>query len=186
MMLSYNKTPPISTIDSVKNILDPEYVQSHTPKDLPYKIKIKKAGKKGNGLFAKAQINKNEIIAFYKIQVFRDTDYTSPTNRMYTFAVYTLGENESKVWVGDLTSNSLEPPKIIKKHYVPFWAYFSNEPTESQKPNSWIDMNTKENYKNRSRVKEGDTLIYKLIATKKIKPGKEIIWNYGESYQRDY
>ena len=44
----------------------------------------------------------------------------------------------------------------------------------------------KENYKNKDRIKEGDTLIYKLVATENINVGEEICWYYGKSYKRNY
>ena len=36
------------------------------------------------------------------------------------------------------------------------------------------------------RLKEGDFITYKLIASHNIKAGEEIVWCYGESYARNY
>ena len=47
-------------------------------------------------------------------------------------------------------------------------------------------MNLDDNYNKRKKVVVGDTLIYKLVASKHIKPGDEIVWYYGPDYTRDY
>lgn len=172
---------------SLEDILTLDYVVNTTPKNIDLKVELKKTDLKGTGIFAKKAIVKGEVIALYRLRVFRDETYKSPTNNMYSFAVYTKSKNESKVWLGDLVPESLQPPKRYKKWYVPFWAYFSNEPSPPQTTNAWIDMNTEENYKEIKRVREGDYLIYKLVATKPIKPGDEVVWNYGDAYgERNY
>ena len=44
----------------------------------------------------------------------------------------------------------------------------------------------KQNYKKRTKVKEGQSMVYKLVAVRHIKPGDEILWYYGPDYNRDY
>ena len=44
----------------------------------------------------------------------------------------------------------------------------------------------KGNFKDRKYLVPGDIVIYKLISTKMIKPGTEIMWYYGPDYERNY
>jgi len=172
------------------DILDAEYVRKCTP-NVELKIELKDIPHKGMGIVAKELISPDEIIALYRIRVFRVDTYESPTHDDYVFAVYTKGGNESKVWIGDLDEGSLQPPIKANDgdHYIPYWAYFTNEPAPGQKTNAWIDMNLEENYdlQYRKRVKEGEYMIYKLVARKHIAAGEEILWYYGTEYlNRDY
>ena len=97
-------------------------------------------------------------------------------------SIYTKKDRFNPRLIGDVYEGSLQPPK----NNITFWAYFSNEPSGKQEENAMLDINLKGNYKNRSRVKAGDTMIYRLIATRNIKPGEEICWCYGGAYGRDY
>ena len=173
---------------TLKNILDLDYVIKNT-KNLPLKVELRKTSLKGIGIYAIKFIKKEEIIALYQVKVFREKKYESPTLNSYMIGVYSPSGYESKVWVGDIVPESLQPPVLHEdgKHYVPYWGYFSNEPSGNQKENSYMDMNIDEIYKNKKRLKEGDLIFYKLIATQNIKPGEEIVWCYGEEYgERDY
>lgn len=166
---------------TVKNILDPVYILEHTPNANKLKVALKK-GPKGASLFAIKPIKKGGIIAYYKMMVYRIDGHRSVNHDMYQFTIYTKSGNESRTYIGDVYPGSLEPPT----RGIPYWAYFSNEPSMGEKPNSTVDPNIYENYKNRSRVREGDTMVYKLVSTRDIKAGDEIIWCYGSSYIRKY
>ena len=100
----------------------------------------------------------------------------------YAIAIMTKTDKHSKTFLGDLTVESLPPP--CKS--IPYWGYFSNEPSNNQHHNCYIDPNLKENYRGRSKLKEGDTIIYKLRAERDIKAGEEITWCYGDNYDREY
>jgi hypothetical protein len=148
-------------------------------------VTLKKNKYAGTGLFATKNIKKGQVIAYYRMKVHKDTEnnsYKSPTKCMYCFSVYTKGDNLSKSLIGDLDKESAPKPK----NNIPYWAYFSNEPSRNQKVNAEIDIALKENYRNRSRLKAGDFITYKLVATRNIKPGEEIVWCYGDAYERDY
>lgn len=145
-------------------------------------VTLKKSKVKGVGLFATKKIAKNQVIAYYKFTVFHQKDFVSETNNMYTFEVKTKGDRASNVLIGDLTEDSLEQPK----RGIPYFAYFANEPSGRQTPNTTIDVNLAENYKTRSRLSPGDTMIYKLRADRTIYPGEELVWCYGTAYMRDY
>ena len=112
----------------------------------------------------------------------RSKSYKSSTKCMYCFTVYTRGNKVSSHLVGDIDKESVPLPK----NNIPYWAYFSNEPSGEQKENSEIDIALKENYKGRKHIKAGDFITYKLKATRNIKKGDEIVWCYGEGYGRDY
>lgn len=112
--------------------------------------------------------------------VFKDKAYNVPYKKMYNFTVYNKNGYEYQKIFGDLYSGSLPPPK----NNIPYWAYFSNEPSTSQKSNADIDIQSSENYtkQNRTSLKEGDTITYKIYATRPIEKGEEILWCYGSSY----
>ena len=138
---------------------------------------------KGISMYATKDIRKNAIVAYYKFLVKKyDEDKDGVKNNMYTIIVYTKKDRESSKFIGDVYEGSLREPRFN----IPFWGYFSNEPATKQKNNAFLDINLKENYKNRTRVKEGDTMIYKIRALKNIKKGEEITWCYGDGYVRDY
>lgn len=165
-------------------ILNKEFVLRHTPKGVVKKVMLKNTKHKGVGIFAKKAIRKNEVIAYYKIFIYQDGNgFKSETKNMYTIGVATKsGIRESSTLIGDLAEDSLETPR----RGIPFWGYFANEPSGHQTPNCYIDPNVKENYKSRSRVSAGDTMIYKVRADRAINPGEEIVWCYGPNYIRHY
>lgn len=162
-------------------VLDQKYVLKNYSNGVA-KVTLKKSKVKGTSLIATKTIQKNQVIAYYKFTVFRQKGFKSQTDNMYTFAVHTKNDNVSNTLIGDLTEDSLEQPK----RGIPFWGHFANEPSGRQTPNSFIDTNLAENYKNKSRLSPGDSMIYKLRAERTIHPGEEIVWCYGQSYLRDY
>lgn len=152
-----------------------------TGKGYDLKVTLKK-GKKGVSLYAKKPIKKESVIAYYKFKVFDMDTYDGFMDGMYQFSVYTKSERISSKLIGDLYEGSLREPM----YNVPFWAYFSNEPSGPQTENAYMDVNTKYNFRNRDRLKVGDTVIYRLLALRNIKKGEEICWCYGDAYERDY
>lgn len=153
-----------------------------TAKGYNLKITLKK-NFKGTSLYAKKTIKKGSVIAYYKFLVHKNDDsFKSVNDNMYAITVYGKNGKERSTLIGDIYNGSLEPPK----HNIPFWAYFSNEPSKGQEENARIDKNLKVNYRNRDKVKPNDTMIYKLISTKNIKSGEEITWCYGGEYDRNY
>jgi hypothetical protein len=163
-------------------LLDINYIKKHTPDYKTLKVALKRDKIKGNSLFANRNIRKGEVLAYYKMRVYNKRTYESPFGNTYLFTVYTKSGRSDNKLVADLYECSIDPPK----RGIPYWAYFSNEPSGTQEQNSMIDADEKNNYKNRDRVKQGDTLVYKLIATRSIKRGEEIVWCYGGGYDRNY
>jgi len=160
-------------------IFDINYAQRFGNSHL--KVMLKK-NFKGTSLFAKKQINRGNVIAYYRFKVNRYQGYTGRKKDMYTISIYTKSGRFNPHFIGDVFEGSLQDPK----YNIPFWAYFSNEPSGDQVENAQLDINLKGNYRKRDKVKDGDVMVYKLVATKTIKPGEEICWCYGESYNRDY
>tara|TARA_R110001599_G_scaffold287650_2_gene490244 strand:- start:2905 stop:3411 length:507 start_codon:yes stop_codon:yes gene_type:complete len=150
--------------------------------DKTLSVKLKKTKEKGISLFATKIINKGETIAFYKIKVFLTRTYDSPTNYVYYFEIYRKNGEAYKRLVGDIDADSFPEPI----DGISFLAPFANEPSESQRVNAEIDINLKENYIGKTFLQPGDVLVYKLVASKKIRPGEEILWYYGKDYNRNY
>ncbi len=146
------------------------------------KVTLKKTKKKGVGLYATQKIDKGEVIAFYKIKIFRKKDYESPTNSVYLIEVYQKNGKPYKTLIGDIDENSFPEPV----DGIPFWAPFANEPSKNEKTNSELEIELKTNYSDRKYSTPGESMTYNLVATKKILPGEEIMWFYGKDYDRDY
>lgn len=163
-------------------LLDMDRILTETKNKEKLKVILKKDKIKGTGIYATKLIKKGEVIAYYKIRVFDHNTYKSPTNGVYTFTIYTIGNNPSKVFIGDIDLDSFPLPK----ENIPFWGPFANEPSGNQKINAEIDTDLIHNYGNKKRVKLGDYMIYNLIATRNIKPSEEVVWYYGEDYKRNY
>ena len=164
-------------------LFDINYINMNTPNLDDLKVKLKKVKYKGVGIFATKPIKEDELIAFYKVLVIKDnTGYKSPTNMAYAISIMTKADKPSKVFFGDLFLGSLLPPC----DNIPFWGYFSNEPSGDQYANCYIDTNIDGNYSNRKVLRAGDTFIYGLRANYDIDAGEEITWCYGPDYERDY
>lgn len=166
----------------IKNLLDPAYIKRNTPNYNKMKVILKKRQLKGTSLFANRDIKKGEDIAYYLMTVHNTKTYKSPTKDTYTFTIYNKNGNAMRNLIGDISLASLPPPCGD----IPYWAYFSNEPSGSQEANCHIDINTKYNFQGRSVLKVGDICVYKLVANRLIKKGEEIVWCYGDDYARNY
>ena len=153
-----------------------------TPDKKNLSVTLEKRDPKGVSLVATRPIKKGETIAYYKIEVFRERDYESPTDFVYSFEVYRKNGESYKRLISDITENSFPNPE----NGITYWAPFSNEPSQGQRSNSEISLDIKENFKDRRFLSPGDIVIYRLIATKLIRKGEEIMWYYGERYKRDY
>lgn len=149
------------------------------------KVKLRKSKMKGTSLYAAKPIKKGNVIAYYKFKVYNENKHRQVKGGMYGMTVYTKSGREARNKIGDIYPGSLARPK----RGISYWAYFSNEPAKhprKQKENAYLDINLKQNYRHRSRVRVGDTMVYKLRASKNIKKGEEITWCYGEYYGRNY
>lgn len=166
----------------MNKLFDIKFIIKNTPNMHKLKIKLAHIKNKGIGIISQKNIKEDELIAYYKVTVFKEKGYKSPTNFKYAIEIRTKRDRHSKTFLGDVTSDSLSPP--CKN--VPYWGYLLNEPSGKQKPNCYIDPNLKENYDKRTLLKEGDVFIYKIRAMFDIKAGEELTWYYGSAYERDY
>lgn len=146
------------------------------------KVELRDTLNKGKGLFAIKPIQKDDLIAYYKFKVFKKSGYISPTDYVYSFAVYKKNGDEYKRLIGDIYEGSFPEPL----DGIPFWAPYSNEPSKDQRSNAEIYTDLKGNYKNKSFTLAGDIMVYQLVASRNIKTGQEILLYYGERYDRDY
>lgn len=163
-------------------MLDYKKILNNTKNKEKLSIELKETKEKGFAIFATKNIEKGDVIAYYKCMVYSDKDHESPTGSVYTFYAYRKNGQEYKKLICDIYEDSFPEPI----NNIPFWAPFVNEPSLNQKENSDIDLDLKTNYKDRNFTKSGDTLTYKLVATRRIRPGEEITWFYGPDYKRDY
>lgn len=65
---------------------------------------------------------------------------------------------------------------------VPFWGQFVNEPDQEQRDN--VECHPDRGCKPSPR--SGDTIVYRLVATRDVQAGSEVLWSYGTAYDRDY
>jgi hypothetical protein len=161
-----------------KLLLDIDYINKITPNLHSLKTALKKVQQKRVGLFANKPIKKNETIAYYLVKAYKTlkNDYT------YAVTLYEKGR-EVDNFTGDLCPESLQMPT---KDGITYWAYFSNEPSMGQKENSYLKFKNILASTMNKKLVEGDFVLYPLIATRDIKKGDEIVWCYGEDYERDY
>jgi hypothetical protein len=140
--------------------------------------------KKGNSVYATKKIKENEVIAYYKMRIFDQNHYDSPTNFVYAFSIYGGAGNQYKTLIGDIDKESIPDPI----NNIPFWGLFVNEPSGAQDINSRVDIDHEYNFTKfgRKRAKCGMYFIYKIIATRNIEPNEEITIYYGDEYERDY
>ena len=167
-------------------VLSAQHILSNTnPQELKrYPVRLSETPGVGVGLVANRDIQKGTVLSYYKMRVVPYATYRSPTNNMYAFTAYTKGDNPSGRFMGDIAPESLPPAE----NNVPYWAYFSNEPTRLVGENAEIDVDTKYNYHDhcRTSLKDGDHIRYRLIATKNIREGTPVTWCYGDDYERSY
>ena len=115
---------------------------------------------------------------------FKGKGVSMPYKEMYHFSMSAKNNKDYTNLVGDLYDGSLPSPK----NNIPYWGYFANEPFYGERSNTEVDHQTCENFtkKGRTRLKEGDTVTYVLVATRLIETGEEIVWYYGNCYDRSY
>jgi hypothetical protein len=162
-----------------KKILDYNFLKKFH-KDFELNTFIKKS-KKGISVFAKKDIKKGNIVAYYKIKLYTMEEKIN-TKSQYTMTVYTKSDNISNKLIGDICEESLDIPR----YGIPYWGYLLNEPSPNEKVNCYFDSNIKINYKNRNVFKRGDYMIYKLITLKDVKKGEELCVCYVDAYNRNY
>ncbi len=166
----------------MNNFPDAEAILKNTKNKDKLKVILKKTESKGFGVFATKFIKKGEIIAYYKITVAKHKSYYSPTDYTYAVKIYKRDKKIHKKYIGDIDCTSFPQPL----NGIPYWAPFINEPSKNERMNALFDPNLEYNYDKRKRITEDSNMIYKIVALKNINPSDEILWLYGEDYERDY
>jgi hypothetical protein len=144
------------------------------------KVTLKHHDMKGSALYAKKRIKKGEVVAYYMFKLFDRKGYESPTDFDYAMKVYDKKDNIIRKYKGDIDETCMPAPK----RNIPYWGIFANEPSPGEESNVELDSNNAAN--NRTKMRVGKHFTYKLVATREIKRGQEIMWNYGDSYPREY
>lgn len=165
----------------MNRLLDLDWILATTPGITDLKVTLRRDPVKGIALVSTREIKRGAVIAYYHMRVY-SIARPGPFGSTYRFAVYTKRATVSKQFVGNLFSGSLRAPR----RNIPYWAYFANEPDCGNTANSFVDACVARNYRGRSRLRVGDEITYKLVASRKIVPGEEIVWCYGDRYERDY
>ena len=178
-----SRSPKKTKEDQFKHLFDIDYIKRNTKNLSKLKTSLRKIRNKGIGIFANKNIKKNEVVVYYLLKAYNMNRFPNLFNNVYTIELYTKNGNGIKSLIGDLCDESMMQPD---SNGVAYWGYFSNEPSSPQESNSILDVNLNENYSNKNRIKEGDYVLYKLIASKNIKKGEEITWCYGSLYSRNY
>jgi len=167
-----------------RKLLDIDNILKGTEDKDELSITLKKDPIKGSGLFAVKPIQEGDTIAFYKMRVFKEAGYKSPTNFIYTFNIY---GKKCKVYtklIGDIDLGSFDQPI----NGIPFWGPLVNEPSSDQDINAEVNINTEGNFSEDGikRVVPGIYMVYKVVAKRYIDVGEEITIYYGDEYLRDY
>lgn len=144
-------------------------------------VKLVVHPKSGTGLQSTKPIKKGKTIAYYKLRIFDANDTPRSTGSVYTFDIYDKQRKLMPHLTGDLCPESAPPTK----GGVPYWAYFANEPLKLEDQNAEIDIATTSNFKGgRRTLKIGDHVTYRLVATRDIEKGEDILMCYGINYDR--
>jgi hypothetical protein len=166
-----------------KYLFDVKWLNSQITKQQAKELTVYlKKTQKGVGLYANKNIKKGETIAYYKVTARRYDNFQSPFNMEYAIEIFTKNGNSSKVFVGDIYEDTVDPPI----NGVPFWGYLANEPSMGQKSNAELKTNYKANYMNRGRLSENAPYVLTITAERNIKKDEEVMWCYGYGYERKY
>lgn len=183
MPRSKSKKTSLKRRDKYRHLFDIDYIKKRTKNLSKLKTSLRRIRNKGVGIFANKDIKKNEVVVYYLLKAYNLKKFPDLFNSVYTIELYTKNGSPIKSLVGDLCNESLLPPD---SNGIAYWGYFSNEPSMNQESNVFLDTNSAENYHNRNRIKDGDYVLYKLVASRNIKKGEEITWCYGSLYLRNY
>jgi hypothetical protein len=160
-----------------------DYVIKNTKNYEKCNVYLKRT-KKGVSVFARKPFKKGDVVAFYKFKIFKSyKSYKGVKNGTYLMTVYKKNKEIDMYLIGDICNESLDQPT---EDGLTYYGYFSNEPSDGQTCNVYLNTDIDTNYKDRDVVKEGDFLTYRLVATRDIQPDEEICWYYGDEYPRNY
>jgi len=166
----------------MERVLNASAINKRTANVKDLKVALRRIRGKGYGIIATKPIKKGNTIAFYRLLVHDEDTYRSPTDGVYSVAIYDKDDVATDDLIGDIYEGSIPQPF----RNIPYWGHFANEPSGRQRVNAVLDTSNKKNFSRRSILVPGNIVDYKLVATKNIKPLQEITWYYGKNYPRSY
>lgn len=134
---------------------------------------------KNRGLRALSDLPRNYICAYYPVQIVPvdpDTPASDRSYWMYGTQVYNEKGNVYRKLKGRLAPRSLRRTVYKNKPVV---AHFVNEPAPGETENCHVFFSSK-------FVQPGDIDYYPLKTTRAVRRGEELLWYYGDEYDRDY
>ena len=139
-----------------------------------------KDGSMGLGLRAVKSIRRHGVIAYYRMRV-SHIDKTEPNP--YLMSLHTFAGYVSKFFVGDVCEVSPAP-----RRGIPFVGHLANEACNRASINAEYDSNHQGVYLTPKRkiLRAGDIIDYKLVASRDIAIGEEVLVDYGPRYNRHY
>ena len=144
----------------------------------------KKFGNKyGVGLKAQRNVKAGETVAYYRMRLFRHKTTQnvlrqdpwpaeSPLRNKYSITLRTVSGELSNMY-GDIAPDSMHPAEYqhnnkegCRGYYIPYWAYFANEPEKAKGVNVRLDEDHTHNFhdRNRTLLRSQDSVRYKLVA----------------------
>jgi hypothetical protein len=179
ILIIFLLTRDTCNLTPIEKTLDRDYLIKNTKNYSKLPTRLDKTIK-GTSLIANKDIKKGDLLAYYKMKVYNSKDYKGINDNMYTFNVYNKANKHFRNLIADVYEDSIEQPI----NGITFWGHLANEPSVDQKPNSKIVTQSNKNLE--GDIKDGDIIVYELVATKDIKKDDEITWCYGGSYKRNY
>lgn len=173
---------------------------------------IRESEDKGLGMFARKKFQSDEVVAYYRCEVI-NVSHHSDSDDTYRMALPTWLQHHLQsvgVPVGYIACDILSIPKDVPPplNGVPYWGFIINEPSPDETVNVYTDdqaqevcvhIDTKQvtaqNIINKIQcVKDWEHLFsqhtiyitYVFRAETAIQKGEEILWYYGDTYDRDY
>ena len=174
-------------------------------------IVIKQTPHKGLGVFAKKRLGKNKVVLYYKCKIIDNSDYVSHDDTYRMTVPRWLNKHllEKKIDPCTYVCDVLNIPDDIPYPCdgIPFWGFLVNEPSRSETENLYTDdimdedmievngaMVTSKALLRRIKSKsawlrmldKGVYVTYIFKTKHSIKKGSELLWGYGDTYDRDY
>jgi len=163
-------------------LFDLDQIKKECKKYKNCKTFLKKTKKKGLGVFANKNIKKGEIICYYLVKIHDKQNFNNIFDNVYTISIVNIENERMDNLIGDIFEQSLLFPSLDG---IAYWGYLVNEPSGKQTKNS-ICVPCEENFIFKNKLEPGNLYRYNILAITDIKKGDEIMWHYGERYNRTH
>jgi len=153
-------------------------------------------GKQGYGVFARRNLRKGALVAYYAIKLFRvsKSNKPTPTNDMYVTCAPSSPKNPkgwSRTFYGDIGKHAGD----VFGRYVfrgkPVCGHVINEPGKGERencdmPTTVWDASLLKDGRKRPHFKAGDVVFHDIKTLRPVKKGEELVTVYNDDYQRNY